>query len=298
MTYRLEPSPRSAKKWRVTTPWGKTVDFGATGYSDYTIHKDSSRQDNYLSRHASRENWTETGTDTAGFWSRWVLWNLPDFMGSVKDTESRFGISIDTSSVTQNSDGTPLNSTNLVTTTTNTTQPTMSLPIPSQPVNDPYFQYKTAIDNATPYERVIIYSNIGISSPARYDDLINYIPLLTRSTPPTIDQMTDYELLSLLPSKLQGKTNIYTTRKQLVDYVKSVQSGSNNSQIEQYNECLVTAEERKRKGSLKLCPQGYCTAKLTYDVYPSYWANLNASKICSGEKEDLEGNLENYYERY
>lgn len=103
--YVLQPSPRSAKKWRITTPWGKIVDFGATGYSDYTLHKDPSRQNNYISRHAPREDWTHSGTGTAGFWSRWILWNLPDFMESVRDTESRFGIRIDTSEVTTNTDG-------------------------------------------------------------------------------------------------------------------------------------------------------------------------------------------------
>lgn len=32
MSYILKPSPKSAKKWRVVTPNGKNVDFGATGY--------------------------------------------------------------------------------------------------------------------------------------------------------------------------------------------------------------------------------------------------------------------------
>lgn len=94
--YILERSPRSAKKWRVTPPQGKSIDFGADGYSDFTLHKDPSRQKNYISRHESRENWTKTGTDTAGFWSRWILWNLPDFNQSIKDTEKRFGILIQT----------------------------------------------------------------------------------------------------------------------------------------------------------------------------------------------------------
>lgn len=90
----LEKSPRAQKKWRVTTPEGKKVDFGASGYSDYTLHKDTSRQENYIARHRPRENWTKSGTNTAGFWSRWILWNLPDLMESIKDTEKRFGIKI------------------------------------------------------------------------------------------------------------------------------------------------------------------------------------------------------------
>lgn len=95
--YYLEVSPKSDKKYRITTPYGKKIDFGASGYSDFTLHKDPNRQANYISRHESRENWTETGKDTAGFWARWILWNLPDLMQSVKDTERRFNIQIDTS---------------------------------------------------------------------------------------------------------------------------------------------------------------------------------------------------------
>ena len=44
MSYILEKSPRAEKKWRVTTPTGKKVDFGATGYSDMTMHRSKERQ--------------------------------------------------------------------------------------------------------------------------------------------------------------------------------------------------------------------------------------------------------------
>ena len=105
MSYILEPSPISKKKWRATSPTGKKVDFGAVGYEDYTIHLDPDRKDRYVARHQARENWNKSGIDTAGFWSRWLLWNKPDFMESVKDIEKRFNIKIDTSSVKKNSDG-------------------------------------------------------------------------------------------------------------------------------------------------------------------------------------------------
>jgi hypothetical protein len=92
--YTLEKSPRSDKKYRVTTPTGKKVDFGATGYSDYTLHKDKERQERYINRHQARENWDKSGIDTAGFWSRWLLWNKPDFNASLQDIQKRFNISI------------------------------------------------------------------------------------------------------------------------------------------------------------------------------------------------------------
>jgi hypothetical protein len=51
----------------------KTVRFGAVGYSDYTVHKDRERRRRYIARHGmGREDWSDP--NTAGFWSRWLLW--------------------------------------------------------------------------------------------------------------------------------------------------------------------------------------------------------------------------------
>jgi hypothetical protein len=88
----LMKSPRAEKKFRVIWPDGRHVDFGATGYEDYTIHKDPTRKEKYIIRHQKREDWTNPRT--AGFWSRWILWNLPSFKRSVKDTEKRFNLRI------------------------------------------------------------------------------------------------------------------------------------------------------------------------------------------------------------
>jgi hypothetical protein len=69
----------------------KTVSFGASGYSDYTMHKDQDRMKRYLIRHRSRENWTRSGAKTAGFWSRWLLWSEPDFRRALRKTERALG---------------------------------------------------------------------------------------------------------------------------------------------------------------------------------------------------------------
>ena len=93
----LSRSTRSDKKYMVvvTNSSGKkTIHFGQDGYSDYTKHKDQDRMKRYLSRHKSRENWGKSGIKTAGFWSRWLLWNKPTLTASIKDTERRFGIDI------------------------------------------------------------------------------------------------------------------------------------------------------------------------------------------------------------
>jgi hypothetical protein len=73
---------------------GKTVHFGAKGMSDYTKHKDSERKQRYIDRHARRESWSKSGLKTAGFWSRWLLWNKPSLSASIANIEQRFGIDI------------------------------------------------------------------------------------------------------------------------------------------------------------------------------------------------------------
>lgn len=55
MDIRLKRSPKGDKKWRVILSDGNIVDFGADGYEDYTIHKDSDRKRNYIRRHKKNE---------------------------------------------------------------------------------------------------------------------------------------------------------------------------------------------------------------------------------------------------
>jgi hypothetical protein len=93
MIYKLSPSTNKNKKWKIETDT-KTVHFGASGYEDYTIHKDEDRMKRYISRHKNNENWGKSGIGTAGFWSRWLLWNKSSLSASIKDTEKRFNIKI------------------------------------------------------------------------------------------------------------------------------------------------------------------------------------------------------------
>jgi hypothetical protein len=89
----LKKSKVSTKKFAAIIG-NKTVNFGAKGYSDYTLHKDEDRMHRYENRHKKRENWKKSGIETAGFWSKWILWNKPSFNASIKDTEKRFNIKI------------------------------------------------------------------------------------------------------------------------------------------------------------------------------------------------------------
>ena len=89
----LQKSNRSEKKYMVTIG-KKTIHFGSSPYKSYEVHKDKARMLRYLNRHRSRENWSKSGIKTAGFWSRWILWNKPSLLASIKDTEKRFNIRI------------------------------------------------------------------------------------------------------------------------------------------------------------------------------------------------------------
>ena len=91
MNITITPSPNQKKKYRVNID-GKNIDFGAFGYGDYTINKSDKKKNAYIARHRVREDWNNPYT--AGFWSRWVLWNKPTLMGSIKDVADKLNTSI------------------------------------------------------------------------------------------------------------------------------------------------------------------------------------------------------------
>jgi hypothetical protein len=120
MRVKLIKSPNSRKKYRVIFEDGDTVDFGARGYSDFTLHKNPLRMRSYLIRHGASpyisaslkkeknpkrvlngllnvsnshlENWKPSGIKTAGFWSRWLIWSVPSMNGAKKLMSKKFNI--------------------------------------------------------------------------------------------------------------------------------------------------------------------------------------------------------------
>lgn len=87
VSVQIRPSTLSSKKWTAVVG-SRRVHFGAKGYEDFTIHKDVARRQRYIARHRAREDWTNVYS--AGFWSRWLLWNRTTLRASVKDTMRRF----------------------------------------------------------------------------------------------------------------------------------------------------------------------------------------------------------------
>lgn len=88
----LMKSPIKTKKWRVLFPDGQSVDFGAQGYSDYTLHKDPRRKYLYIQRHEARENWRDMYTP--GFWARWLLWEKPSLAQAISFVERKFRVQL------------------------------------------------------------------------------------------------------------------------------------------------------------------------------------------------------------
>lgn len=91
----VQKSRRADKKFDavLSMPDGrqKTVSFGATGYSDYTKHKDPKRKQAYVARH-SGEDWGDP--TTAGFWAKHLLWNKPTLRASAADIRKKYHVQV------------------------------------------------------------------------------------------------------------------------------------------------------------------------------------------------------------
>jgi len=97
----LMESPDPDKKYRVVFTDNKHVDFGARDYKDYTIYSSKYpkatadvHKEHYILRHEAMgtENWKDWRT--SGFWSRWLLWNMPTIKESIQDIEKRIKMKI------------------------------------------------------------------------------------------------------------------------------------------------------------------------------------------------------------
>ena len=87
----LEKARDGVHKYQVTLD-GKTIKFGAKGYSDFTKHGEEARKELYLNRHRSSEDWSYAGRYTPGFWARWILWNKRSVSASLADVRHRFDL--------------------------------------------------------------------------------------------------------------------------------------------------------------------------------------------------------------
>lgn len=74
----LEYSKRKNSNYVVTLDNGKQIHFGSPNYQDVLIHKDKTRQDNYLKRATKIRNkkgeLTYQNPETSNFWAVNLLW--------------------------------------------------------------------------------------------------------------------------------------------------------------------------------------------------------------------------------
>lgn len=88
-------STRAGKKWTAIfedkeTGRQRRTHFGATGYEDYTQHKDDERAEHYRERHRKD---LKTGDPTrAGFLSYYVLWASPNLNANIRAYKKRFNL--------------------------------------------------------------------------------------------------------------------------------------------------------------------------------------------------------------
>ena len=91
-------SDRPGKKYMVEleTASGrtKTIHFGDSSLKDYTLFSAAERMEHkrrYLARHSANEDWSDP--ETAGFWSRHVLWgDTPSVQSNLKITKRRYNL--------------------------------------------------------------------------------------------------------------------------------------------------------------------------------------------------------------
>tara|TARA_R110002012_G_scaffold78840_1_gene200760 strand:- start:307 stop:597 length:291 start_codon:yes stop_codon:yes gene_type:complete len=69
----------------------KKISFGATGYGDYTLHKDKERRERYRKRH---EKDLKTNDPTrAGYLSYYLLWgNSTSLKKNIQDYKKKFNL--------------------------------------------------------------------------------------------------------------------------------------------------------------------------------------------------------------
>jgi Family of unknown function (DUF5754) len=80
-TITISRSNVKGKKYKAVYSNNGTINFGAKGYSDYTIHKNDDRKANYLQRHIHDPH----DPHTAGELSRTILWSKKNIHAAARE---------------------------------------------------------------------------------------------------------------------------------------------------------------------------------------------------------------------
>ena len=92
----LYVSSQPNKKFMVTfinpeTKKLNTVHFGANGYTDFIISKDTQKKERYVARHRHDNI---NNPNYAGFYAMNLLWNKKTLQASINDTNRRYFVNI------------------------------------------------------------------------------------------------------------------------------------------------------------------------------------------------------------
>lgn len=69
---------------------GTVTHFGASGYSDFTKHKDEDRKKRYIARHSANETFTDP--KAASTLARYILWEEPTIEKAISKYKKRFSV--------------------------------------------------------------------------------------------------------------------------------------------------------------------------------------------------------------
>lgn len=84
MCFEISKSNKKGKRFKVKID-GTTIHFGSAGGQTFIDHQDKEKRKNYIARHSKLdEDWSLKGYKTAGFWSRWLLWEFESLERSIK----------------------------------------------------------------------------------------------------------------------------------------------------------------------------------------------------------------------
>ena len=85
----ISKSSNPKKKYDALIDNKKKISFGQAGASDYTLHHDDKRKQNYVSRHAN-ENHNISNIASPAYMSRMILWNKHSISASIKDLNNKY----------------------------------------------------------------------------------------------------------------------------------------------------------------------------------------------------------------
>ena len=85
----IQKSHNPKKKFDAVVNGTKIIEFGASGYEDYTTHHDDKRRMSYIKRHY-KEDWSRSNVESAAWMSRYILWEKPSLTKAIENANKMY----------------------------------------------------------------------------------------------------------------------------------------------------------------------------------------------------------------